>query len=74
MHLILRIDGMGCGHCVATVEKALTKLEGVSVRRVQLGAAEIDYDPGRTSFERIREAIDGAGYSAHPVECAEALA
>lgn len=73
-HLILKIDGMGCGHCVAAVEKALSKLEGVHARRVQLGAAEIDYDPDRTSFERIREAIDDAGYTAHPVERAEALA
>lgn len=73
-HLALKIDGMSCGHCVARVEKALSKLEGVHVSRVGVGSAEIDYDPERTPFERIREAIDDAGYTAHPVETTEALA
>ena len=73
-HLTLRIDGMSCGHCVAAVEKTLSKLEGVGVGRVDVGSAEIDYDPTRTPFERIRQAIDDAGYTAHPVERAEALA
>jgi copper ion binding protein len=73
-HLTLKIDGMSCGHCVARVEKALFKLEGVRVRRVDVGSAEIDYDPDRTPFARIREAIDDAGYTAHPVERTEALA
>lgn len=73
-HLTLKIDGMSCGHCVARVEKALSKLEGVIVGRVEIGSAEIDYEPARISFQRIREAIDDAGYTAHPVERAEKLA
>ena len=73
-HLTVKIDGMSCGHCVARVEKALSKLEGVSVSRVDVGSAEIDYDPARTPFARIREAIADAGYTAHPVERTEALA
>jgi copper chaperone len=73
-HLTLKIDGMSCGHCVARVETALSKLEGVHVGRVEVGSAEIDYDTARTSFARIREAIEDAGYTAHPVERTEALA
>ncbi len=73
-HLTLKIDGMSCGHCVARVEKALSKLDGVSIHRVGVGRAELDYDPARTPFERIREAIDDAGYTAHPVEKSEAPA
>ena len=73
-HLTLKIDGMTCGHCVARVEKALSKLDGVHVSRVDVGSAEIDYDPARTPFASIREAIDDAGYTAHPVERTEALA
>ena len=71
-HMTLRIDGMSCGHCVARVEKALSKLDGVSVGRVGIGSAEIDYDPARTTFASIREAIDDAGYTASPVEKTEA--
>ena len=70
----LKIDGMSCGHCVARVEKALKKLEGVHVRKVQVGSADIVYDPERTPFSRIREALDDAGYTATPVEAAERLA
>jgi copper ion binding protein len=72
--LTLKIDGMSCGHCVARVEKALAKLEGVSVIRVQVGSAEIVYDPACTPFARIREALDDAGYSVHPAESAERVA
>jgi len=73
-HLTLKIDGMSCGHCVARVEKALSKLEGVHVNRVDVGSAELDYDPARTPFARIREALDDAGYMAQPIENAERLA
>ena len=73
-HLTLQIEGMSCGHCVARVEKALSRLEGVHVGRVGIGSAEIDYDPARTPFTRIRQAIDDAGYTARPVEAAERLA
>lgn len=73
-HLTLKIDGMSCGHCVARVEKALSKLDGVSVRKVVLGSAEIDYDPERMPLASIREAIDDAGYTASPVEKTEAVA
>jgi hypothetical protein len=41
---------------------------------IEIGSAEIDYDPVRTPFARIREAIDDAGYTAHAVERTEALA
>ncbi|MBW8875161.1 MAG: heavy-metal-associated domain-containing protein [Acidobacteria bacterium] len=73
-HLTLHIDGMSCGHCVARVEKALSRLDGVHVRRVDVGSAEIDYDPARTPFAQIRQAIDDAGYTARPVESAERVA
>jgi copper chaperone len=60
--LTLQIDGMSCGHCVARVQKALSKLDGVDVRNVQVGVAEMGYDPSRVSPDRILEAVDAAGY------------
>lgn len=72
--LTLQIDGMSCGHCVARVEKTLAKLDGVAVRKVDIGSAEVMYDPSRTPFERIRQALDDAGYTARPVESAERIA
>ncbi|MFL6258678.1 MAG: heavy-metal-associated domain-containing protein [Thermoanaerobaculia bacterium] len=73
-HLSLKIDDMSCGHCVARVEKALKKLDGVHVNRVEIGSADIIYDPAKTPFAKIREAIDDAGYTAHPVQGAERVA
>jgi copper chaperone CopZ len=73
-HLNLKIDGMSCGHCVARVEKTLKKLDGVNVNRVDIGSADILYDPAKTPFAGIREALDDAGYTASPVERAERLA
>ncbi len=73
-HLNLKIDGMSCGHCVARVEKTLKKLDGVTVNRVDIGSADILYDPAKTPFAQIREALDDAGYTASPVERAERLA
>ena len=73
-HLNLKIEGMSCGHCVARVEKALKKLDGVNVNRVEIGSADLTYDPAKTPFAQIREAIDDAGYTAHPVERAERMA
>lgn len=72
--LNLKIDGMSCGHCVARVEKTLAKLPGVAVRKVDVGSAELLYDPSRTPFERIRQALDDEGYEARPVESAERIA
>lgn len=63
--LTLQIDGMSCGHCVARVQKALSKLDGVDVRNVEVGSAEMSYDPSRVSPDQILEAVDGAGYEPH---------
>jgi copper chaperone CopZ len=41
---------------------------------VEVGAADITYDPAKTPFARIREAIDDAGYTAHPRQGAERVA
>ena len=73
-NLSIKIDGMSCGHCVARVEKTLKKLDGVNVNRVEIGSADITYDPAQTPFAKIREAIDDAGYTAHPVQGTERVA
>jgi len=58
----LQIDGMSCGHCVARVQKALARVEGVHVDQVEIGSARVTWDPDRVSLQRIREAVEDAGY------------
>jgi copper chaperone CopZ len=72
--LHLKIDGMSCGHCVARVEKALQRLDGVVVGRVFVGDAELSYDPARIGTARVREALADAGYTAQVVNALEAVA
>ena len=67
-NLTLQIDGMSCGHCVARVEKALSRLDGVEVRNVAVGSAEMSYDPSRVSAGRILEAVDAVGFEPHVAE------
>ncbi|HEX5633463.1 MAG TPA: cation transporter, partial [Gemmatimonadales bacterium] len=58
----LHISGMSCGHCLNAVRNALTHTNGVEVRSVQMGRAELSYDEHVTSLDRIRGAIADAGY------------
>jgi copper chaperone len=58
----LRIDGMSCGHCVSRVQKAISRVEGVHVDQVEIGSARVTYDPERVSLQRIRQAVEDAGY------------
>jgi copper chaperone CopZ len=60
----LEIDGMSCGHCVASVKNALEKLSGVAVERVAVGTATVAYDPAVVSPEQIATAVTDAGYEA----------
>jgi copper chaperone len=64
----LKIDGMSCGHCVASVQKAIATVSGVSDTAVSIGAARLTVGAG--SPEQITadaiHAIQQAGYVAVP--------
>ncbi len=57
----LAIDGMTCGHCVRTVSATLGEVQGIAVRSVAIGSAEIDASDGRTVAAAIA-ALDEVGY------------
>jgi copper chaperone len=65
--MLLQIDGMSCGHCVASVKKALGELDGVAVDSVTVGSADVRYDPSSTDREAILDAVTEAGYRARGV-------
>lgn len=58
----LRIDGMSCGHCVASVADALKKVEGVRVNEVALGRAEVVLEEPASGLADVTAAIQNAGY------------
>lgn len=63
----LAVSGMSCGHCVTAVTEALSRLPGVTVERVTVGAATVILDSPSASVESVVEAIREAGYDASVV-------
>jgi copper chaperone len=59
----LELSGMSCGHCIASVEKALKQLEGIRVESVGLNSATVEIDPRHSSRAAVTRAIEEAGYS-----------
>ena len=62
--LDLKVEGMTCNGCVASVSRVLKGVPGVTQADVTLapGRAKVTYDPARTDRNAIRAAIEGAGY------------
>ena len=63
---VLGITGMHCASCVTTVEKSLKKVEGVSSVVVNLASenAYVGFDPGQTTKDDLKKAIEETGYGA----------
>ena len=64
----LEIDGMTCASCVARVEKALSKVEGVVSAQVNLATetAQVQFASGMVGVDALVAAVDRAGYVAKP--------
>jgi copper chaperone CopZ len=59
----IKIEGMSCGHCVASVKKALESLNGVTEIRVDLEGGEASFvRSGAVAREVIERAVEEAGY------------
>jgi copper chaperone len=63
----LEIGGMSCQMCVKHVTSALGEIEGVDVRNVSVGSAEVEVDPSQVPESRLVEAVGEAGYEARVV-------
>lgn len=62
--ITLKVEGMHCGGCVASVTRVLTAVPGVSEATVSLqaGTAQVAYDDATTNPAALRTAIEDAGY------------
>ena len=60
----LPVTGMTCASCVARVERAIGKMDGVSTAAVNLATekATVAFDPGVVSTDDLVTTIEGAGY------------
>jgi len=62
--MVLKVEGMTCGHCQMHVEKALSGLKGVKKATVDLGkkTATVIYEAGAVTREQMVKAVEDAGY------------
>ena len=61
MKLNLKIDGMGCEHCIKSVREALEGINGIKVLDVKIGSAEVEAE-NDSVLNEIKEKLDDAGY------------
>jgi heavy metal translocating P-type ATPase len=68
--LQLKIGGLTCSFCAATITKALGRIEGVRGANVNLAHEEalIEYEPGRVSPTQIKETLLYLGYTVRDVK------
>ena len=60
----LKIGGMTCASCAASVEKALKKVDGVSFANVNIATekATVKFNPDFANYNQILEAVHNSGY------------
>jgi copper chaperone CopZ len=65
MDIVLKIEGMTCGGCKASVERLLAAQPGVRSARVDLaaGRATVAAEDG-VAAQALADAVEGAGYDA----------
>ncbi|MGD0444103.1 MAG: heavy-metal-associated domain-containing protein [Edaphobacter sp.] len=63
-NLTLSIEGMHCGGCVRRVTAALEGVKGVKVGLVEVGSAQVSFDPEQFGANQIADAVNRIGFSA----------
>ena len=64
MEQVIGIEGMSCGGCAASVERAIKAVAGVQSVAVNLAArnATVVFDPVQADMTQLKQAIEEAGY------------
>ncbi len=57
-----KIEGMSCHHCVMAVEMEL-RSAGFNNFKVKIGSAKVEYDGSTEERNKIKRAIEEAGYT-----------
>jgi Cu+-exporting ATPase len=60
------VKGMHCASCVATIERSLKKVDGVSDATVNIATeqATVTYNPAKVTAEKLTSAVSNVGYQA----------
>ncbi|WGE59265.1 heavy-metal-associated domain-containing protein [Actinobacillus equuli] len=66
MSITLKLDGLHCGNCVKSVEKALNAVEGVTKATVTLEPQQAIVE-GSANVEALIAAVDNIGFEAEVI-------
>lgn len=61
-NVTLNVEGMSCGHCVSSVEKAVSGLGAAAKVDLPAKTVAVEYDENKISLTAIKEAIEEQGY------------
>ncbi len=61
-NVVLKVDGMSCGHCVSSVEGAVTKLGAIAKVDLASKSVTVEYEDSKITLNAIKEAIEEQGY------------
>ncbi len=59
---LLKIEGMHCQACVRRVTAAIEKVTGLESAKVEIGSANVEFDPEKTSEQEIAAAVRAIGF------------
>jgi len=58
----LKVDGMSCGHCVSSIEKALVTIGAEGKVDLAGKTVTVAFDESKISLDAVKEAIEDQGY------------
>jgi len=58
----LNVQGMSCGHCVSSIQKALGEVGAEGQVDLASKKVSISYDENKVSLNQLKEAIEEQGY------------
>ena len=69
------VEGMDCTACATAIEKKLKDLNGVrsAIVSYEQKRATVEFDAGKLTIAQLEQAIQDAGYRAHPIQGGERI-
>jgi copper chaperone len=61
-NVTLKVNGMTCGHCASSVEKAVSEVGAAGKVDLPGKSVTVDFDESKVSLEAIKDAIEDQGY------------
>ncbi|HLR53306.1 MAG TPA: copper ion binding protein [Pseudogracilibacillus sp.] len=60
---IIKVEGMGCNHCVETIESTVGSLQGVTSVKADLDNAQVTVELTEADvLDKVKEIIEDQGY------------